>query len=335
MTVPNSHPRIFVPGKIVQVRSAEDPLLLSKLVLISVEEHVRHVVEMLEWLFPDATETQRAGAALHDVHKKVGARHDFFDACGCKPAPAKEDLRADFYGEDRNCVGIGLSAGDASQGFLEFVKDDPDRRRLWPIRDGLGALTEVRVDINSPFGNHHAAEATEDDLAPYRDGSLILAEDSVRCDYVLNLVRLHHSFDPNRIIDACAQHGDGIARDLYRLIVADHAGSRWAEYVVQQLEEGLEKPEAVDFFGEVELKVAAEPVAGNGDRDLKFGRIRLQRSQLPNEAGNPREAELLVRYYPVTVNWDLRMLVETAAAKSPTERKERASGARGRQRARS
>jgi hypothetical protein len=320
MTIPNPHPTIFVPGKIIQVRSVEDPLILSKLVLIAVEEHVRHVVEMLDWLFPDATEVQHAGAVLHDVHKKVGARYGFFHACGRKLAPPQEDLLSDFYGNGR--VSMILSARDASQGFLKFVNDSR-RRQLWPIRRDDGNVSEVRVDLAPPFGNH-AAEATESDLLPYRNDSVVLAEAPAQRDYVLNLVRLHHSFQPDRIIGACAQHGDGIARDLYRLIVADHAGSRWAEYVVQQLEGGLEKPDRVDFFGDVEIKVAVEAAARGSDHDLQVGVIRLQRSKLPAETGDVREVELLVRYYPVAVDWDLRQLADSADT-SATHRQQRVS----------
>lgn len=250
----NLIPCMFVPGKIIQVRDAQDPLVLSKLVLISVEEHVRHVVEMLEWLFPGATAEQRAGARLHDVRKKVGARYDFLPDCGFRRTPTAAELRADFYGNGNSR--LTLSPTDAAQGFLRFAQD-PNWRRLWPVRADGETMTEVRLDLDPPFGNH-AAEATEDDLVPYRDGAFALAGTPGRCDYVLSLVRLHHSFQPDRIIGACAQHGEQLVQDLYRLIVADHAGSRWAEYVVQELEGGAERPERTDFFGDVEIKVAIE-----------------------------------------------------------------------------
>jgi hypothetical protein len=329
MTIPNPRPKIFVPGKIIQVRNAEDPLVLSKLALISVEEHVRHVVQMLDWLFPDVTDAQHAGAAVHDVHKKVGAHGEFLRLSGFKSS--QERLCADFYGNgDAQTV---LAPGDAANGYLKFIQERQGRR-LWPVRDDAGEITDVRVDLDPPFGNH-AAEATEDDLLPYRDGSLVLAEDRTRCDYVLNLVRLHHSFQPDRIIDACAQHGDGIARDLYRLIVADHAGSRWAEYVVQRLEGGLEKPERVDFFGDEEIEVAIEAVARGSDHGLQTGVVHLQRSNLPIETGDVREAELLVRYYPVAVDWDLRQLVDAASTTAASRRQQPSRGARGARRARS
>ncbi|HWP56703.1 MAG TPA: hypothetical protein VNL14_02315 [Candidatus Acidoferrales bacterium] len=327
MTIPNPHPRIFVPGKIIQVRDADDPFVLRKLVFISVEEHVRHVVEMLQWLFPDVTEEQRAGAALHDVRKKIGAHHDFFRACGRRSAPREEHLRTDFYAEDGNP--ISLSPSDACRGFLNFVQNS-GRRRLWPVRDDAGPLSEVRLDLDPPFGNH-AAEVTEADLHPYRDGSFVLADNPQRCDYVLNLVRLHHSFQPDRIVEACARHGENMVRDLYRLIVADHAGSRWAEYVVQQVEAGAEKPEGVDFFGDAEIKVTTEPVVHEPDHELKVGVVRLQRSRLPMENGNLPKVELLVRYFSLTVDWDLRTLRDFATRPvkaHPQETRKRGRGGR-------
>jgi hypothetical protein len=322
MVVPNPYPGIFVPAKIIQVRSVDDPLVLSKLVLISVEEHVRHVVEMLEWLFPDATAVQRAGAALHDVHKKVGARGDFLRLSGVRST--EERLRTDFFGNGGPRA--VLAPHDAANGYLTFIQDR-QRFRLWPVRLDDGNMSEVRVDLDPPFGNH-AADATEDDLLPYSDGSLVLAESPTRCDYVLNLVRLHHSFQPDRIIGACARHGDGIARDLYRLIVADHAGSQWAEYVVQQLEGGLEKPERVDLFGDVEIKVSMEAAERGSDHDLQVGVVRLQRSKLPSETGDVREAELLVRYYAVAVDWDLRQLVDAPNITATPRRQQSSRGAR-------
>jgi hypothetical protein len=325
-------PRIFIPGKIVQVRDAQDPLLLSKLVLISVEEHVRHVVEMLEWLFPGATAEQRAGARLHDVRKKVGARYDFFRDCGFKRTPTATELRADFYGNGDSRLTLSPTA--AAQGFLRFAQD-PKRRRLWPVRGDGGIVTDVRLDLDPPFGNH-AAEATEDDLVPYRDGAFTLAGTPGRCDHVLSLVRLHHSFQPDRIVSACAQHGEQLAQDLYRLIVADHAGSRWAEYVVQLLEGGAEQPERTDFFGDVEVKVAREAEARAPDKDMQVGLVRLRRSKSPAETENPHEVELLVRYHSVTGSgWDLRRLVEGASAAPGALAQRRRSGARRVGRARS
>lgn len=308
MTVLSSSPRIFVPGKVIQIRDGQNPLVVSKLAFVSVEEHVRHVAEMLEWLFPDASAEQRAAARLHDVHKKVGARFDFLRECGFNRAPTSDQLLADFYGNGKDQP--TLSPGDAAQAFLKFVRG-PGRMRLWPVRAGDASVKEVRLDLDAPFGNH-AADATEGDLLPYTDGSFTIEDASVRCSYILNLVRLHHSFQPDRMISACAEHGEQLARDLYRLIVADHAGSRWAEYVVQQLEQGAERPDQTDFFGDVRIEALAEAARGINDV-LQAGIVRLRRSRCSTDKAEPPHKELLVRYHSETVNWDLLRLVEDAS----------------------
>ncbi len=308
MTIPSPNPNIFVPGKIIQVRSRTNPLILAKLVLISVEEHIRHVAEMLEWLYPDASEVLKAGTKLHDVGKKVGARWDFLKGLKVK----LEGLRADFYGKP----GGGndpLSPVDSAERYVRFAHDDR-HRRFWPIREETGELADVRMDLDPPFGNH-AADVTEDDLVFYSEGGLDLQHNPETRNYVLNLVRLHHSFQADRIIPACSQHGEVFVGDLYRLIVADHMGSRWAEYVVQQLEEALEKPDREDFFGDVGVSVVGEPQAQGKSNDLKAGMVRLGRDRLPEERGPAPEKELLVRYHAVEVNWDLDQLAEEAQHK--------------------
>ena len=320
MSVPNRNPEIFVPGKIIQVRSPQNPLVVSKLVLVSVEEHVRHVGEMMTWIHPDASELQRAGATLHDVGKKVGARRDFLKGLHV----SAEELRADFYGCGRRTV--SLSPEEAGGRYVDFATAG-GRRRLWPTSDG----SDVRMDLDPPFGNH-AADATEDDVRLYRRGALDLGQSLQGLDYVLNLVRLHHSFQPDRIIGACARHGEAIVTDLYRLIVADHTGSRWAEYVVQQLEGGLERPEREDFFGDVKVRVANEPEPRGDRAGLKVGMVRLRRGAAPGEREEPPEKELVVHYHAVEVNWDLRELA--AAHWQEADGRPRTSVARARRRRR-
>ncbi len=296
--IPNANPALFVPGKIIQVRSQEDPGVVSQLVLISVEEHIGHVVAMLEWLWPGVGGRQRAAARLHDIGKKVGARSEFIK--GLKIGPDK--LRRDFYAPSDS--GTGLSPAGAAERYLAFVQSG-SHRRLWPTVDAQ----DFRVDLDAPFGNH-AAEVNEDDLLPYRDGAVDLQEDPQSREYILNLIRLHHSFQPDRVISACAQYGDELVRDLYRLIVADHAGSRWAEYVVQYLEEGSEQPDREDFFGDVSVSASAEPKPEEEWNGLRVGTVRLERDRLPAEQSGPLVKELVVRYHPVRVDWDLKRLAE-------------------------
>lgn len=317
MTVPNAKPAIFVPGKVIQVRSQETPRVVRKLVLISVEEHITHVVEMLEWLWPNISERQLAAARLHDIGKKVGARFEFLK--GLKLSPDK--LRADFYGQRDSAA--ALSPADAKQRYLAFAQSGA-HRRLWPTMDA----EDFRMDLDPPFGNH-AADVSEDDLLLYRHGSLDFQAESPCRAYVLNLIRLHHSFQPDRIIAACAQHGDELVRDLYRLIVADHAGSRWAEYVVQYLEGGSEQPDRQDFFGDVSVRASAEPKAEPERTSLRVGVVRLERQRLPLEQPEPPEKELVVRYHPLMVDWDLKCLADEARQQI---RKPAARGAAARRR---
>lgn len=312
MTIPNPHPALFVPGKIIQVRSPKNPLVVCELAFISVEEHVGHVVEMLEWLFPNITERQRAAAKLHDIRKKVGARPEFLK--GLKIST--NNLRRDFYAKSDHKT--ELCPADAGQRYLAFAQVGA-HRRFWTTTEGQ----DVRMDLDPPFGNH-AAEVSEDDLLLYRDGALDLTNDSLSRNYILSLMRLHHSFQPDRIISAGAQCGSELVSDLYRLIVADHMGSRWAEYVVQYLEGGLEQPDREDFFGDVTVTASAQPREEIGMNNLKVGTVRLKRERLCGEQSDPLEKDLVVRYYPSRVNWDLKHLAEESRQQS-----RKSSGVRG------
>lgn len=321
MIIPNLDPRVFVPGKVVQVRNQANPMIIAKLALISVEEHIRHVSEMLEWLCPNSTGIQKAAVSLHDIGKKVGVRWDFLKGLRFEP----KHLRADFYGVEV-ASNFSLSPQDAGERYVTFVQADK-HRRFWPIRDDSGELRDVRMDLDPPFGNH-AAEVTADDLRIYRYGSLDLNQNPESLDYIFNLVRLHHSFQPERIIAACAQHGEGFVTDLYRLIVADHMGSRWAEYVVQQTEMGLEKPDREDFFGDVTVSVAADPQVENERDGLKAVSFLLQRDRLPDEQGPPPEKKLMIQYHAVVVNWDLKELAERPQQKASRKSSERITSTR-------
>ncbi len=299
MSFPNQNPHVFVPGKVIQVRDRNNPLMISKLVFISVEEHIRHVTEMLEWLFPDATEIQKAGAKLHDVGKKSGGK---VILKGVKPDDKRQVLLNDFYGGEFH--GRELTVEETTRWYCEdflmikngAVSPESKRVRLWAISNA----EEIRMDVDPPFGNH-AADARLQDIEPYvQSGGF---QDQVEAaDHILNLVRLHHSFQPDRIIPACARHGESIVRDLYRIIVADHMGSRWAEYVVQQLESGLEKPERADFFGDLEVAVQTEAESQQAQGGLMAGVVSL----LDKSGGTISPFTLLVRYHPVQINLDLK-----------------------------
>jgi hypothetical protein len=304
---PNPNPAIFVPGKIIQIRSKDDPLRLSKLAFISVEDHTQHVAGMHQWLCPMATTRQEAGAILHDVGKKVGVHWGLLSA-------GSRTLRDDFYGKP---IGnVTLRPEEFARRYLEFIRKDSHRMRLWPVPDDTGHLADIRVDLSPPFGSH-AADAAEEDLRPFRSAALELETDDEARDYVLNLVHLHHSFQPDRIITACARHGERFVADLYHLIVADHMGSRWAEYVVQQLESGLEMPDREDAFGDVRVSVAADPCRLEAEGEMRVGSIMLRRSRLPRERVDPADAPLLVRYYVAGTDWNLVDELERQTARTP------------------
>lgn len=306
--VPNPTPAIFVPGKIIQVRSQESPQVVCALVLISVEEHIGHVVEMMEWLWPNITETQRAAARLHDIRKKLGAHWEFIKGL----RTSADQLRADFYAF--KSPGAGLSPPEAGQRYLAFAQSG-SHRRFWPTIDPR----DFRMDLDPPFGNH-AAEVREDDLLPYNDGALDLCNDSQSRNYIVSLIRLHHSFQPDRMISACALYGDRLVTDLYRLIVADHAGSRWAEFVVQQLEGGLERPDWQDVFGDAAVSISVGPKPEAESNGLKVGTIRLRRDRIPADRDEAPEKEFSVHYYPLRVDWDVKHLAEEGRAKNPSRR---------------
>jgi hypothetical protein len=316
--LPNLAPAIFVPGKIIQIRSKDDPFRLAKLAFISVEDHIHHVTRMHQWLCPQGTPLQEAGAILHDIGKKVGARWEFLVGLGA----GVQALRGDFYGMP---IGnVALPPGQSAQRYLEFIRTDRHRMRLWPVLDDSGSVQDVRLDLSAPFGNH-AADASEEDLRPFRGAALDLESDQESRDYVLNLVHLHHSFQPNRIIGACARHGERFVADLYHLIVADHMGSRWAEYVVQQLEAGLEMPDRADMFGDVDVSVAVDADQQEAGGEMRAGSIVLRRTRLPGERDDPLDVKLMVRYHVATTNWNL---IDELARQTATRPRKANVGAR-------
>jgi hypothetical protein len=59
------------------------------------------------------------------------------------------------------------------------------------------------------------------------------------------------------------------------------------------------------------------------DGELRVGAVSLRRSKYPGEPADAQDIELLVRYYPAEVNWDLKRLVREAlsAEQSPHQRR--------------
>lgn len=116
------------------------------------------------------------------------------------------------------------------------------------------------------------------------------------------------------------------------MIVADHMASRWAEYVVQRIEDGGEVPERDDFFGDVPVSVAVEPVLQNTHTEFQAGVIVLRRGRLPNEDLKPPDQALLVQYHVVETDWNLRDLLGDKPDQRVRRKSSRAAsgGTRGR-----
>ena len=61
--------QIFSIGKVIQIRT--DPRTVKRLAFVETEEHIRHVVEILNWLYPEASQTLLCATKLHDIGKKT------------------------------------------------------------------------------------------------------------------------------------------------------------------------------------------------------------------------------------------------------------------------
>lgn len=130
-----------------------------------------------------------------------------------------------------------LEHGHAKCYVVRHTPEDPD-----------SPAASARYQLDPPFGNH-AASVEIDDLHDVPDNDL---------SYVHSLIQLHHSFQVDKLVATAAQHGEGIIADLYRLMTADQEGSRWAEYVVQKLEGGEEKPQGRFGFSEFALEAISK-----------------------------------------------------------------------------
>jgi len=228
--------RLFVPGKVIQIRRG---LPIERLVFIEVQEHIRHVRAMLDFLYPGASDNLRRGADWHDLGKRFlsyGYSQALRSVIGKKrkALTSRECQAKDFWG---HLADGEVSPAEAFCAFKRFVRKDGSGEltshvKIWPHRDNPDHPNEVtRYDyqIDPPFG-FHAADVEAADLPTD------LPDAGRR--YVLDLIHLHHSFQADKLVEAAAEHGEGIIHDLYRLMVCDHFGSGWAEHVTQTLEYG-------------------------------------------------------------------------------------------------
>lgn len=277
--------QLFSIGKIIQIRAREDSLAVKRLAFIETEEHIRHVVEMLNWLYPDASDRLKKAAELHDLGKKIYLERDFAqNGRRWDSRLSRENLIADFYRS--NSVKEVFTPDEAImryRGFLErsahvkcsVVRQNPE--------DSGSAIIAARYQLDPPFGNH-AASVAIDDLQGVPNGDL---------NYVHGLIQLHHSFQVDKLVAMAAQYGEEVIRDLYCLMTADQEGSRWAEYIVQELEGGEEKPQGKFGFSEFAVEVSSEPQGILRDGSHVQGQVMLKATRRPGLG----ELTLSVDYY--------------------------------------
>ncbi len=248
--------RLFVPGKIIQIRRGHS---IERIAFVEVQEHIRHVRRILDFLYPGAGQRLRLATECHDLGKKF-LNWRYINALRSvvgseRAAQARHEQQAnDFSGT--------LNEGDVSPyeafaAYKVFLLPSKTRkgalgRRLtvWSHRDNPEKPEEVTsfdFRLEPPFG-FHAAEVDDTDLPasiPKSDRG-----------YVLELIHLHHSFQADRLVEAAAEHGEQVIHDLYSLMVCDHFGSGWADHVVQALEHGDQSArKGVMRFAEFDLQV--------------------------------------------------------------------------------
>ena len=275
--------QIFSIGKVIQIRT--DPCTVKRLAFVETEEHIRHVVEMLRWLYPKASQTLRCATELHDIGKKLYLQRPFVfnRQRGYNPLN-RENLMNDFY--QQGSVGGEFTPADAIKRYFAFLERG-EYVKCYPVRqnpqEDNSQITSARYRLNPPFGPH-AASVQREDLQGVPGADL---------DYVHSLIQLHHNFQVDKLVPTAAQHGEKIIEDLYRLMTADGEGSRWAEYLVQKLEYGEEQPQGKFGFSEFAIESTTEPMEILRDGCHVQGQVVLKAMHCPDLG----KLELTVDYY--------------------------------------
>ena len=275
--------RIFSIGKVIQIRT--DPRTVKRLAFVETEEHIQHVVEMLNWLYPETSETVRRATELHDIGKKIYLQRPFaFNRQrGYNPLNHK-NLINDFY-QQGNVQGE-FTATDAIKRYLVFLEQS-ENIKCYPVRqnpqEDNSPIVSARYGLTPPFGPH-AASVQREDLQGVPETDL---------DYIHSLIQLHHNFQVDKLVPTAAQHGQMIIEDLYHLMTADGEGSRWAEYLVQKLECGEEQPQGKFGFSEFAIDSITEPIEISRDDCHVQGQVILKAVRCADLG----KLELTVDYY--------------------------------------
>jgi len=279
--------QLFSIGKIIQIRT--DPLTVKRLAFVETEEHIRHAVEMLDWLYPDASHILRRGTELHDIGKKLYLERDFtYNGRKWDSRLSRENLTADFY--QRGDVKGLFTPDEAIKRYLSFIRrSDFKHMKCFAVRQkpeddsSPGVVSRYQYQLDPPFSSH-AALIEPDDLQDIPE---------VERSYVHSLIQLHHNFQVDKLVATAAQHGEAIISDLYRLMTADQEGSRWTEYVVQKLGGGQETPQGKFGFSEFAIEAVAAPIEISHDGNHIQGQIMLKATRRPDLG----ERMIIVDYY--------------------------------------
>ncbi len=281
--------QIFTIGKVIQIR--KDPLRVNRLAFIETEEHIRHVVEMLDWLYPGACAPLRRAVGLHDIGKKIYLQPDFAkNGRKWDNRLTRQDLVADFY-QQRVTTGV-FGPSEAIERYLAFLNHN--HVQCYLVRrdpqDSESDIVTARYQLDPPFGNH-AASIELEDLRGVPEAEL---------RYVHSLIHLHHNFQVDKLVAAAAQYGESIIMDLYRLMTADQEGSQWAEYVVQKLEGGEEKPQGMFGFSEFAVQVVEEPILRSREDAHVRGAVKLKAARRPDLGERTLTVDYYVRDYELS-----------------------------------
>lgn len=211
-----------LPGKIIFL---PDEKHAKKVVLISVEEHVGHCLTFFELLYEQLSkmlgekniDILREAVLFHDVGKKL-YRND--------------DLRRLLPGLDK------YSYSDATKKFLEDYgatlwgkatpKPDVDPINITLVLEAYFKLALNENKFPRPFELHTyylRLKDFEQEIADKKNASI-----------VFDLIRNHHRFQAESVVDNCARHGEKFVHLLYGLIALDHLGSQIADEMVRLVE---------------------------------------------------------------------------------------------------
>ncbi len=242
-----------LPGKIILLPNEGHA---KKVIVVSVEEHVGHCLIFFELLYGQLCrilgekeiEILREAVLFHDVGKKL-YRHDklrrLLPGLGdYNYSDATKILLGDYEATLRRKVTFQSSVEPINitrvlEAYIELSSGDevkkpkkPKENLLSKDDDGIETRDEVNGEKSRflrPFGLH-AYNLRREDFAQQ------IAEQK-NVDIIYDLIRNHHRFQAESVVDNCARYGERFVHLLYGLITLDHLGSQAADEILRLLEE--------------------------------------------------------------------------------------------------